>query len=404
MNKNSICVNLKHFSAGIFMFFITFCACHKSEKENIQPDGDEMSVTFAVKLPSIPAAGLKTYAVTEDDENELREVDVLVFKVEGGDEKFSYRTKGLAAPPVEGVAQLTAKLRRDENAGNQYRLVILANARQQLSDYSINLGETKRHLQNNLIYTHTGEWEARLDESSFTPLPMWGETDVIDGMTVPMNITGEISLMRSLARVDVAITGAASDRFELTEVIVFNSNQNGLVIPNPDHLAAGVAILPSLPAALKANPNRLEYTVSGGERSFAEIYLFEAAAGGNLGFPLADPNATALVIGGRYDTDAEATYYRIDFRDPDNSDEAMPVLRNHHYQITISDAHGRGRETVEEAFEMSLDPDFFAGFIGVRSPKSGRPLNRRPSMRHTEILPKGGGGISYTVTAIDENQ
>jgi len=399
MKKNSIYVNLKPYLVGILMLFITICACRKSDNGDLRPDDDEVSVTFSVKLPSIPT-GLKTYAITEDDENELSEMDVLVFKVEGGDEKFSYRTIGQVTPPVGGLVQLTANLRRDENLGNKYRLVILANARQQLNDYNVNLGETKEHLQNNLIYSHAGEWEAKLDGGGFTPLPMWGETDVIDGMTVPMTIAEEISLMRSLARVDVVVTGNALDIFELTEVIVFNTNKNGLIIPNPDHITAGVATLPSLPALLEANDDRLEYTVSDGKSSFAEIYLFEAAAGGNLDPPPADPNATALVIGGRYSIDPVTTYYRIDFKDPDDSDVTMPVLRNHHYQITISDAHNSGRTTVEEAFEMSLDPDFFMGM----SSKSGQSLNPKRFARYREISQRGAGGITYTVTTINESQ
>ena len=150
-----------------------------------------------------------------------------------------------------GVAQLTASLRRDENAGSKYRLVILANARQQLNDYSVNLGEAKGHLQNNLIYAHTGEWEARLGGGSFTPLPMWGETDVIDGMTVPMTIAEAVSLMRSLARVDVVADAVVAD-FDLTRVHVYHSKIRGLIIPDLDNI---VNEEPSLPADLDVSDN-----------------------------------------------------------------------------------------------------------------------------------------------------
>src|SRR5690606_38312056 len=146
-----------------------------------------------------------------------------------------------------------------------------------------------------------------------------------------------------------------------------------------------------------------------------EIYLFEAAAGSESNPEDPDPNATALVIGGKFTSgppDPDVTYYyRIDFRN--DLGELMPLLRNNRYVINIKTAnYDNGQdhfETPMEAFqERSLTPTAIAyktdnrhNFVPI-----GRPSNRgRPAMRE-EIVPQGGSAIKYTITTTTsgENQ
>src|SRR5690606_19718719 len=116
---------------GVLFVFVAFTACRKSDGNGVYLRQDEVPITLALKLPSSPK-GLKTYTITEADEDELREVDVLVFLEDGvGNERFVYSVTGVITNDGSSV-RLTAKLRLDENTANKYRLVVLGNVRQQL--------------------------------------------------------------------------------------------------------------------------------------------------------------------------------------------------------------------------------------------------------------------------------
>jgi hypothetical protein len=62
------------------------------------------------------------------------------------------------------------------------------------------------------------------------------------------------------------------------------------------------------------------------------------------------------VVGGRYKTDVNPTYYRIDLVETTvvngvvTKQEYLPVLRNHRYKINITAGHGRGYDSKEDAF------------------------------------------------------
>ncbi|WP_090626329.1 hypothetical protein [Parapedobacter indicus] len=381
--------------------FICFGSCQKSDDEDIVPKKEEVSVTLSLKLPTLPS-GLKTYTINEVDENLIEEVDVLVFKKDiDGKERFSYRATGIVVPlppPNNDKAELTASLRRDEDTGNEYRLVILVNARQQLDTYGINLGETKESLQKHLIYEHSDKWQAKIEGGPFTPLPMWGETDLISGMNVPMIHTEEIDLLRSIVRVDV-VADQLIGIFTLTEVHVYNSKSSGLIMPDKNKFENNE---PSLPVSLGLpNNSTLKYEVSGNKLE-REIYLFEATAG--TANP--DPTATALVIGGYYNADVSTPcFYRIDFKDAANN--LIPLLRNHHYVINITGADNSGspEDHEDDAFEQPSLPNLFLYWGGSGTRPNyffERRLIKPPSQRRTEIVSTGGRGINYTITAIDE--
>lgn len=388
---------------GMSILLIYFCACRKSSEDNVLPIKGEITFTFSLKLPSIPT-GLKTYSIEEIDENLIEEVDVLVFRKDtDGKERFSYRTAGAVAPlppPNDDKVELTASLRRDEDPNNKYRIVILVNVRQQLNTYGVNIGETKENLQKNLIYEHSDAWPAKIGGGVFTPLPMWGETSLISGMDVPMLLTEEIDLLRSVVRVDI-VADQLDETFTLTDVYVYNSKSSGLIMPDKNKLENDE---PSLPASFGLpNNSTLVYGVSGNilER---EIYLFETAAG--TANP--DPAATALVIRGYYNVDdTTPCFYRIDFKDATNS--LIPLLRNHRYVINITGADNSGSPAGNEddAFEQPSLPNLFLyRGAGVKRQTSsvGRSSISGVSPRRTEIVPKGNRGINYTITSISESQ
>ena len=55
----------------------------------VSKDG-KVQVPFSI---SMPAQLPRTYALDENDENEVRSIDILAFKVNGNDETFAYRAQ-----------------------------------------------------------------------------------------------------------------------------------------------------------------------------------------------------------------------------------------------------------------------------------------------------------------------
>lgn len=388
---------------GICLLCCLLNACHKGRMEPLSDD-EEVILTFSVKLPGVPLGGLKTYALTSPDENLLKDVDVLVFTDDGSGMKFRYRSVGTVIEQSTGVsvpAEIKVRLWR---TGVDSRLVIIANARQQVNAYDFHIGvTTPEDVQQGLVYVidaPEGKWLA--DAGNFTPLPMWGQPDDIENGINGQVILGNVTLLRSLARVDVVVDENADD-FVLTEVWVFNSKTNGLIIPYPGNLAGGVAQIPSLPSGGPVNNNApLEYYQTAGENSVREIYLFEADA--QL---IDDADATALVIGGRYATDTDPTYYRIDFRSPiDPTNTAYPVLRNRRYQVTITEARGRGHIDEQTAFNASsVDPLVaYSRSTGLIPAQAGQSVSPSRLRKYGGIAPRSTKGITYTVTTINESQ
>lgn len=400
MKRNSKSSNLVPFLASVLMMFISLGACLKSNDVDLVPqDKEEISVTFSVKLPMV-SRGLKTYALDDGEETELKDVDVLVYIADGGDWKFHYRTVGEIGPVTPtgdggGTAQIEVKIRPTQVDS---RLVIIANARQQLNAYPFVAGESLTVLQENLVY-ELGEgerWLANLDGATddYAPLPMWAEHPVAGGINGGTKILpGDINLLRSLARVDVLADAVAAD-FTLDRVYVYNSNRNGLIIPGVDSTG------PSLPSVLLTNDNDvLDYEVITGNKLEGEIYLFEADAGTGDGTFPPDPDATALVIEGRFYGNATPYFYRIDFKDVGNT-ALIPLLRNYRYRVNITTAN------YDEGGELTKEDAFGAASLERISFGSYDRFTKRPSstMKHTGVVQKSTADITYTVTTINESQ
>lgn len=394
-------------SAGMGLMIVLFVACSKDE---VIPDknSEEITFRFSAKLPDI-SQEMKTYAMAEDDENWLEDVDVLVFIADDDDsdnDMFSYRTVGrIISPSINsGIAQIEVDLWKTDL---KTRIVVIANAHEQLNTYGIQPGELKRTLQNELVYEYEGEWKANLagPPYEFDPLPMWGEYTAADGINDDFKSTGfGIVMQRSLARVDLTNTAAT---FELREVFVFNSKTSGLVIPSSSSFDGVKVTNVSLPTDLQNNDPILEYEVPLSPNSLLRtIYLFEAeAAEDRLTAPL-DEEATALVVGGSYNS-GPTTYYRIDFRNTSHVDKPpVPLLRNHLYEINISTVTQAGFTTPQQAFQSMppvLPKDMsFGGKPLIMPNRLTSPSSSSSAMR-TITRNDVAQDIGYSITVINEN-
>jgi hypothetical protein len=191
---------------------------------------------------------------------------------------------------------------------------------------------------------------------------MWGE---IANITVGSLMgTQQVTLARMVAKIDVVLTtDLAKGKFNLESVRLYNYNDQGGVAPvatnwNP---TTSVATTPSVPGTAKkpTDPANNPLTYDGdaitkddidptrGVSCTGEIYTFEAVAGTDAGLT----TNTCLVIGGKYGTDAQTTYYRIDFANTSGQTIAyLPLLRNHQYKVNITKVKSPGLATATQAF------------------------------------------------------
>ncbi len=313
---------------------------------------DSVHVTLSVQLPGQSTP--KTYAISESSENYIKTFDVLAFIIDPDDktEKFSYRSQGALSTDngSEKVFKVTL-LRSNE----QYRFVCITNSKAQLDQLGkIEKGTLKEDITKQLIFRNATKWEATSDQQ-FTPFPMWGESEPTV-IRAEMTELGDVALTRMLARMDVALTtDAAKQVFKLESVHLFNRKTRGHIVPNTTegYWENGKAEKATLPADNEEqNPltivEAIEYSKPAGSDVVfeQEIYTFEAQAPSS---GLAH-EATCLVIGGIYEEDNKATYYRIDFLEKDQK-TYKDILRNHLYRVNIVKVEGSGYDTPEEAFD-----------------------------------------------------
>ena len=326
-------------------------------------DNDKM-VTFTVK---IPGAGVPktpaTYALTPNQENEVTQMVVLLFDTEGN---FVFRPIYISSSDIEtSTSDSKLKTFSIKIPEGTYDIVVLANANESLNSglMTLNEGMPKASLLGNLLLSNSGRWNATHGSTNYRPIAMWGEV-------IEKEISGSgfayvtVTMVRMLAKIDVELTSvSAKANFNLQSVRLYNYTNEGQIVPYETNWNSETSVVtgPSIPftAIVQTTPllyDGVSIKKEGGRgvSSLSEIYTFESLAGTSSALT----DNTCLVIGGIYDGDSQATYYRIDFvrqSAAGGSGEAnyLPLLRNHNYKINIVDVKGRGLSTPDEAFNAS---------------------------------------------------
>lgn len=341
-----------------------------NEMETDAPEptpGTGRETVFTVNVP-----GMKAPSTRALDENEVRELDVVVFRT--SDNTIREHRRVAAADIVPGTDGNDYRFRIKDLANSEdVTLSVVANASSAvltaLNAVAVNgayIGAAKKDFLLALRFASLTAWPT--GSLDYRPIPMYGETAVAGSIytgTIPA-----VNLTRMLAKVDVrnnvapgSVLSPAAGDFELTAVHVVNYNTAGTIAPEWDAstgvLLPGPATGPNLPTWFDPAPvawssgNELTYTLASEQTSIEnEIYLFESDA---LSADPATPDGLRLVFEGNY-TDAGGTksyYYPVDFtypRDEQNgTTEYMPVLRNNRYLFSITEASGRGYDRLGDA-------------------------------------------------------
>lgn len=333
--------------AFFFLTVILYCCSDDWESSRSSGSNTEKNVFFSVRVPSssIP----KTYALGKTDEDEVRTIEILLFK-KNDSEEYVYACPPIykSAPTIGSDDKLTFTASIPEGT---YSLVVLANSRSLVEGISdqLHIGvDTKSSVMEQLLLTKDDMWNANSESAGYIPIPMWGEA----ATTVSSNTSADVSLIRMLSKIDVALVGdLVKKNFTLESIRLYNYNDRGSVAPVASNwnVKQTTVTAPSVPTEAQKTAKPIIYgaeTITGGASCIGEIYTFEAMAGNP-----ALKNNTCLVIGGIYAGDKVQTYYRIDFAQiASGKTTYLSLLRNYRYNVNITAISGRGYSTPDEAF------------------------------------------------------
>ena len=338
--------------------------------------GGESEVTLKLQVPGTDA-GAKTRAVTEGEENEIDDLYVLAFKVgrDNNEETFDYYVaakKQGTAGNLGNQSTWTASLKVKD-----YRqtFVMIANARgttgkvnEQIAALAGNsVGQGKKETLAKLTETLSEDEKAKgfnaNSDANHHPFTMYGQTAVtLITENGGHNLT--VSMHRIMAQVRMTFTGdAANDtKFVAESVMLYNFNDRARVIPdnlgvtgkdyvNTPTIPQGAVLLPAKADGKESVPT---YAVDQVTKTIAHaIYLFETAqpkTGTDLEKHVKRP---CLIVKGKHNQENTSCYYRVDLATTaaGGAMTYMDVMRNHSYNVTISNVIGRGHDTPQEALE-----------------------------------------------------
>lgn len=312
--------------------------------------------------------------MTETEETAIGELTVLVFEKDAqGQYVFAY------IPETVGWTDGMLRLRmRTEEA--EIRVAILANLDLKQTDGEVyqddvkvvGIGEDIRTAFDDIIFGC--DEQVLKDGWKNNTIPMWWLMEDSVSME-PGNelFYGSIWLLRAISKVNLL---NIAEEFELCEAYVFNCMKQGKAVPflqnvftyYLDGKDGPVADRPSLPASVeKHGLVRIDAAASitaDGQQIADAIYIPEAAVptktdkDGNM-YPC-HPDATCLVIGGKYDGSDRITYYRIDITEGNTAStmtsvDYSDIVRNTRYDITITEVRSEGAGRPEEALGNRTD-------------------------------------------------
>lgn len=333
----------------------------------------EALVTLRLQVPGAAAAG-KTRAITTEAENKVDDLYILAFKVDPdtGNETFEYYVAAKQLTPTDGAGESTwtASLKVKEH--NQ-TFVMVANAlgtnskvNEQITDLVKEGATNKVGLEKMEVLKGLTEMLV-LDEiengfnATSHPLTMYGQTQPVQ-IGLDKTVTLTVALHRIMARVQVKFEGnaAVATNFSAEEVRLYNFNDRARVIPaflqeTTDADYEQTATIPDdaelYPKTQDGTETVPTYAVTANKVENT-IYLFEAAqpqlatdAENHLKRP-------CIIVKGVYEE--KTCYYRVDFAKQDAATgdvTYMDIVRNHSYNITVTNVSGRGSDTAHEALK-----------------------------------------------------
>ena len=333
----------------------------------------ESEVTLKLQVPG--AATGNTRAITADAEKKVDDLYILAFKVDPDtrNETFEYyvAAKRLTGADGNGQSTWTASLKVKEY---KQTFVMVANAQNTNSKVNEQIGNLvkegnskvgleKMEVLEGLAETLSpNEIENGFDAANHA-LTMYGQTEPVKiGLDKTTTLT--VALHRIVARVQVKFDGnaAVAAKFSAQEVYLYNFNNRARVIPaflqettDTDYeqtatIPDGAELYPKTQDGTETVPT---YTVTNNAVENT-IYMFEAAQPQAMTDAEKHLKRPCLIVKGVYE--GKSCYYRVDFaKHPAKGDVTyMDIVRNHSYNITVTNVSGRGSDTAHEALKSKV--------------------------------------------------
>lgn len=307
--------------------------------------------------------------LTVPEETAIDDIVIMVFeRNQSGEYVFSYIPEIVAKTSQNHLKLL---LTREIPL---IKLAIIANAQLTVGGGEVYQGSTKVVASGENLKTAFNDILFECSENNVTSgwtgrtIPMWWqmgeELNIADQRDM---IYGSIWLLRAVAK--IVISSAASD-FTLTEAYLYNCPKSGKVAAdyaNIERYDLGNRNGPTINAA--SVPTLLQKHGLLKIDEGAAIYVPEAVApvakDGNGAMYPCHPDATCLVVGGRYAGSERTTYYRIDITSLESGSTSHTstmttvdygeILRDYRYDITITEVRSEGTATPYEALGNRAD-------------------------------------------------
>jgi hypothetical protein len=298
-------------------------------------------LTLNIHIPGTNAP--VTFAYSELDENDVRTIDILVFKITSEGE---YYYRHIPVNKIRNNNSTTNKSLDVTIDAIDARLILLANVRRLFTD------EMNRQLRQDSI-TGNVEEQSILSRFEFNFIRPWTSQRFNDGEAFPMygrssiipaasTTAGEIKMIRSIARIDIA-NSTPNAAWSIDSIYIVNSKNKGYVAPSFGSGGA-IAEIPNIPVSAAPNAVSFSYpfTANAGVTTQSmerEIYITEDCQTSTT-----HPTGIVLKV---IKPGSKPQYYRADLKDSNGN--LLPILRNYRYRIFITGISGNGYETVEEA-------------------------------------------------------
>lgn len=424
-----------HWGIYAFPLLLTGCVADVGYYGGPEAAGPEAEVILQLE---VPGSALSEETVTTAPHEKIEDLIVVAFESTDGtayvngmqaDEPYLYYTTATIRSQEGAVTQWTANVHTWEKAQT---FVVIANAKSHVAEDGAtplsdrieeilkaansplkpNAGSdfsTKRALLSQIVAA-VGKG-GKIDPA--VPFLMYGESG-------PTKITdfnrtiADFEVTRMVARVNVKIDGDKNtggnqsiEGFTPQSICFYNYYDKGCLLPSEDETA------PRLPSAGPADDkDGLDYDFKSGELNDA-VYLFEAANPSEDG-GMERVLRPCLVVGGQWQ--GKTLYWRLDFKE---NGAYKHLLRNHSYNLTITDVIGGGSETPDEALKsvnagmsatlvswndknisgIDINGDFFFGISKLQYAfgKSGTAISASEHAPETQQV-KATKGVTWTAT------
>lgn len=339
------------------LLMVSSCVNEHITTDMPESGANQKMVSFLVSVAGAKKQKSETRALTAEDENTVKTIEVLLFDQDGIYSFEPIYSDNIAQKP-NGELSFTIKV-----PVGTYNMVVLANARPHLKSVLNQLKagvSTKEEVLSKLVLENTEKWVVNTNQNDYQYIPMSGDIDKVVVAT-DNTIVKNVSLVRMLSKIDVILSDEAKSKFNLTDIRLYNYSAKGQITPNQENWfpTFDKVLKPSLPDDFKSLKGSfhtyegLEISKQAG-RGFScmnTIYLFEApkgVAGSGM------ENNTCLVIGGYYENETTLSYYRIDLANNKAGTAGityLELLRNHQYTVLVQKITGAGLNNPDVAFE-----------------------------------------------------